>query len=152
MNRLSGLARLAIPIVLLAASASPALADTGGGSGDLGLDAIAITSASVNGRTGIATVSGTISCSQDVSDVFVGAQLDQVVGRFHTVRGWGGTTVSCSAVEGIAAWTAIVRADQGKFAGGNATAYAEGYVELCIDVDCSVDYASVGPQAIRLGR
>jgi len=153
MSRRSTLARIVLPFILLASVATPALADTtGGGSADLGLDAITITSASVNGRTGVATVSGRISCSQDITDVFVSAQLEQVVGRFNTIRGWGGAQVSCSAATGSAAWSFIVRAEQGKFAGGNATVYADAGIDICTEFECLSDYVSVGPQAIRLGR
>lgn len=153
MSRRSTLARLVLPIILLASVATPALADTTGGeAGDLGLETITITSGSVNGRTGVATVSGTISCSQDITDVFVSTQLEQVVGRFNTIRGWGWAQVSCSAATGSAAWSVIVRAEQGKFAGGTATVYADAYLDFCTDFECLSDYASVGPESIRLGR
>ena len=153
MSRVSTLARIVLPIILLASVATPALADTtGGGTADLGLDAVTITSASVNGRTGVATISGTIGCSQDITDVFISTQLEQVVGRFNTIRGWGWTQVSCSAATGNAAWSAIVRADQGKFAGGRATVYADAYLDFCTDIECLSDYASVGPESIHLGR
>jgi hypothetical protein len=152
MRKLHLLARLALPVILLAAAASPALADTGGGGADLGLDAMTVTSATVNGRTGIATLSGTISCSQDLDGVFVGAELDQVVGRFTTLRGWGGTMISCSAADGTAAWSTSFGPDQGKFAAGSGT--VSGYAEAgsCTDVDCFFDIVFVGPQTMHLGH
>jgi hypothetical protein len=150
-NKLLG---VVLPVMLLVGAATPVLADTtgGGGGADLGLDAIAITSATVNARTGIATVSGTVSCSQDLTDVFVNAELDQVVGRFHTLRGWGGTDVACLAADGTAAWTLTIQPDQGKFANGRATIAANGDAFTCDEFDCYDDFIGVGPTAIRLGR
>src|SRR5262245_44222019 len=112
-----------LPLVLAIGVAGPVFADTtgGGGSADLGLDGISITSTKVDGKTGIATVSGSITCSQDLSDVFVNAEIDQIVGRFHTLRGWGATSVDCNAADGTAAWTIRIQPDQGKFANGRAT-------------------------------
>ncbi|HEY8438707.1 MAG TPA: hypothetical protein VIK65_08865 [Candidatus Limnocylindrales bacterium] len=146
-------AGIVVPIVLALGIATPALADTtgGGGDADLGLDAIAITSTHVNGKTGIATVNGTIDCSQDVS-VFVGAEIDQVVGRFNTLRGWGGDAVDCSAADGSAAWTVVVQPEQGKFANGRATLSAFAEVDICTDEGCIGDFVSVGPETIRLGK
>ena len=147
-------AGIVIPVVLALGVATPVLADTtgGGGNADLGLDAIAITSARVNARTGIATVNGTIACSKDLSGVFVGAELDQVVGRFHTLRGWGGTSVDCAAADGSAPWSLTIQADQGKFANGRATLGASADYGFCDDVDCYDDAVFIGPSTIRLGR
>src|SRR5690242_14627522 len=92
---------IGLPLILALGVATPALAATGGGGGaDLGLDAVTVTSTHVNSRTGIATVNGTIDCSQDVAGVFVSAEIDQVVGRFNTLRGWGGASVDCLAADG----------------------------------------------------
>ncbi len=139
--------------VVALAAVTPALADTtGGGSADLGLDGISITSGHVNARTGIATVSGTIACSQDLTGVFVSVELDQVVGRFHTLRGFAGTSVDCAAADGTASWTMTIQPDQGKYANGRATVSTFGDVSFCDDVDCYDDSVSAGPQPIRLGR
>jgi hypothetical protein len=150
-NRLVG---IVLPLALALAAATPVLADTtgGGGGADLGLDAITITHGSVNARTGIATVSGTIDCSQDLTGAFVSVELDQVVGRFHTLRGWGGTPVDCLAADGSATWTLTIQPDQGKFANGRAVVSAFAEIDVCTDVDCFSDAAGLGPVSIRLGR
>src|SRR5262245_29522846 len=141
------------PVVLALGVVSPVLADTtGGGNADLGLDAITITATHVQAKTGIATVSGTISCSQDLTGVFVSAEIDQVVGRFHTLRGWGGTAVDCAAADGSAPWTLVIQPDQGKFANGRATIFAFGDVSFCDEFECYDDSVAVGPLAIQLGR
>ena len=146
--------RAALAVALLLMAVTPVLADTtgGGGSADLGLEGVSITSAGVDARTGIATVSGTISCSQDLSGAFVFVELDQVVGRFHTLRGWGGTSVDCLAADGSAVWTLTVQPDQGKFANGRATIGASAEIDVCDEFDCYGDFVSVGPMPIRLGR
>ena len=148
------IAGIGLPLILALGIATPVLADTtgGGGGADLGLDAIAVTSTHVNGKTGIATVNGTIDCSQDLFGVFVAAEIDQVVGRFNTLRGWGGASVDCVAADGSASWTLTIQPDQGKFANGRATIAAFAELDLCTDVDCVADFADFGPQAIRLGK
>jgi hypothetical protein len=149
-NRLIG---IVLPLALVLAAATPALADTtGGGGADLGLDAIAITHGSVNARTGIATVSGTIDCSQDLIGAYVSVELDQVVGRFHTLRGYGDTAVDCLATDGSATWTTTIQPDQGKFANGRATASAFAGIDVCTEDDCLSDGVKLGPVAIRLGH
>jgi hypothetical protein len=142
------------PLVLALGVATPALADTtgGGGGADLGLDGMAITSTSVTARTGIATVSGTIACSQDLNGAYVFVELDQVVGRFHTLRGYGGAPVDCAAADGSASWTLTIQPDQGKFANGRATIGAFAAIDVCGEEDCVSDSVSVGPQTIRLGH
>jgi hypothetical protein len=154
MRTRNGLVGIVLPLALALAAATPVLADTtgGGGGADLGLDAIAITNGSVNARTGIATVSGTINCSQDVTGAFVSVELDQVVGRFHTLRGWGGAQVDCLAADGSATWTTTIQPDQGKFANGLATVSAFAEIDICTDVDCLSDGVGLGPVPIRLGR
>jgi hypothetical protein len=75
-----------------------------------------------------------------------------VVGRFHTLRGWGGTAVDCTAADGSASWSLTIQPDQGKFANGRATISASAEIDLCDEESCLSDFASVGPQTIRLGR
>jgi hypothetical protein len=153
MRTRTKLVGMVLPVALLLGGVAPVLADTtGGGNADLGLDAVNVTAASVNSRTGIATVSGTISCSQDLTGVFVSAEIDQVVGRFHTLRGWGGTVVDCSAADGTAGWTMTIQPDQGKYANGRATINAAADVSFCDDVDCYDDSAFFGPADIHLGH
>jgi len=68
-----------------------------GGEGDLGLEAISVDSLVVNPRTGTVTATGTVTCSAELAGIFVGVDLSQVVGRFHTINGGGGTAVDCPA-------------------------------------------------------
>jgi len=153
MHKRKLIAGLVVPLALALGVVTPVLADTTGGRGsaDLGLEGIAISSTAVN-KTGTATVNGTITCSQDVQGAFVVVEIDQVVGRFHTLRGWGGTAVDCSASTGSAPWTLTVQPDAGKFAGGRATLGAFAEVDLCTDEDCLSDGVAIGPLSIKLGR
>ena len=147
-------ATMSQPVSAMVTVVTIANADTTGGGGgtDLGLDSITITHGSVNARTGIATVSGTIDCSQDLTEAFIGVELDQLVGRFHTLRGWGGTSVDCLAADGSATWTMTIQPDEGKFANGRAVVTAFAEVDVCTDVDCFSDAVGQGPVPIRLGR
>jgi hypothetical protein len=74
---------------------------------------------------GGAVVSGTVTCSQPVEVVGVGAGLQQRVGRF-LIGGFGETYVeSCSP--DATPWSTYVTSGQGKFAGGAATLYVFAY-------------------------
>jgi hypothetical protein len=116
---------------------------------------------SVNPKTGIATVSGVVTCSAPVDfgsvasantvtpfdttggGIFV--EVDQKVGRIATIRGFGNAGGLCSP-DAPLHWSADVVPDSGKFAGGAATVFAD--ANVCGPIDCSD--ASVGPAAIRL--
>ena len=133
-------------------SASSVFADTGGGgTADLGLEAVTISSGSVVAKTGVVTLTGSIDCTQDLeAGVFV--DLAQVVGRFNTIRGFGFTTVGCLATAGHAAFSMSFLADQGKFAPGGARVSAGADVFVCDEVtgECFEDFVSYGPASIRL--
>jgi hypothetical protein len=127
-------------------------ADTGGGSNaDLGLDGVTISGTSVVGRTGLVTVAGRISCSQDV-DAYVWIELSQVVGRTSTISGGGATEVQCLAADGSADFSLSFYAWSGRFAGGNARiqGFAETYA--CTEEDCLYDTVSFGPTNVRLSH
>jgi hypothetical protein len=86
-------------------------------------------------RTGVAQVSGTLTC---IGTGFVGIQgaLRQAVGRF-TVSGSFGTFVEGPNCDGTPQpWTAEARGDNGKFAGGRATASVSAQAcpsaEICV--------------------
>ncbi|MEP6640197.1 MAG: hypothetical protein ABJC39_12680 [Chloroflexota bacterium] len=130
---------------------STALADTGGGGADLGLDAVAISGGTIVAKTAVVTLHGTISCSQDLT-AFVWADVSQVVGRFNTIRGTGGQEVACSAASGTAAFDMTVFAEAGKFAPGNVRVGAYADTGYCDAIDCYDDFASFGPAAVRLSR
>jgi hypothetical protein len=139
-------------LALVSLSASSALADTtGGGGAELGLDAVQISGGTVISKTGEVTLTGSISCSQDV-EAYVSAELTQVVGRFHTISGWGGTLnpVTCLAANGTAGFSFSFFPYEGKFAAGTARVTAMAQAGFCDEVACSIDEASYGPASLRL--
>ena len=145
---------LLVGVALALVSASSALADTSGGGGaDLGLEAVSINAGSVVGKTGEVTLTGSIGCTQDVEG-FVYVDVAQVVGRFHTIRGWGETSFSCLAAGGSAAFSISILADQGRFAPGAVRVSAgadTGYCDVVGEVEeCFYDSASFGPASIRI--
>jgi hypothetical protein len=78
-------------------------------------------------KTGVASVSGTVTCNSYVAFLSISGELKQNVGRFHTIRGSFGTTIECFAGH-PAQWTASVVPESGKFGGGSAlvTLFASG--------------------------
>ena len=146
VSLLLGLALAAMPM-------SSVFADTGGGgSADLGLEAITINGGNVAPKTGFVTLNGTITCNQDLT-ASVGVEATQVVGRFNTIRGFGWQEVTCSgtiATPGTARFSLSFFADQGKFAPGNVriSAYADTFV--CGEFECVGDFATFGPATLRL--
>lgn len=99
----------------------------GGATGDAGqlrVDAklafvvrLTISEGKVDPRSGIATISGTITCNRP-SFVFVDGELSQMVAR-HSVRGRIGSFVEC---DGAVPWSASVTGDSGPFVAGKADA------------------------------
>jgi hypothetical protein len=79
---------------------------------------------------GVATISGTLSCS-NADGVEIDADATQRVGRI-LIRGFGGTFVDCSTTH----WSLDVSSEDGKFLGGalsaNVSAFACGTFE-CTD-------------------
>lgn len=73
----------------------------------------------VNSKSGIATISGTVSCSR-YAVVNINGTLAQVVSRRATVTGSFAVSVECFAP--LVAWTATVVGDNGQFGSGQATA------------------------------
>lgn len=140
-----------VAALLAAFNVSAVFADTGpgGGNADLGLESVTISGGTVSGRTGQVTLTGSITCTQDV-DASVSVDLAQVVGRFNTIRGFGFTSVSCLAAEGSASFTVSFFAEQGKFAAGAARVQAFAETGFCNDVDCFFDQATYGPASIQL--
>ncbi len=68
-------------------------------------------------RTGTATISGTLECSEEAGAAFVEAQLTQRVGRL-LIRGFGFTEVLCDGT--AQPWSMEVIGDNGLFKGGKA--------------------------------
>ena len=136
----------------LAAWPSVASADTvGGGESDLGLDGLTITSATVAPRTGLVTISGEISCSQDLH-ASVGVGLTQVVGRLSSLSGDGWTDIECAAADEAAGFSVEFYAWSGRFAPGHARLSAYAYTETCTEEECFFDSISLENASIRLTR
>jgi hypothetical protein len=72
----------------------------------------------VNGRTGVATVSGTVSCSRPISLELNGTLRQQFAGRVY-ISGPVSFHVDCAAPS--TRWSATVIGDNGHFAAGSAT-------------------------------
>jgi hypothetical protein len=83
-------------------------------------------------KTGIAVVSGTVTCNRE-THVWIAGDLIQTVGRLR-LRGFFEAYTPCTPGE-AAQWTATVQSSTGKFAGGKAAVniYADG---------CTYDYDS----------
>ena len=143
---------LAIPFAIALAFASVSLvaADTGGGGGsdyaEGGID-VTITSASVDPKSGLVSVSGHITCDVDFDYVGVDIQLSQLVGRLNTLRGYGSAT-----------FTTALFADSGRFAPGAAkiqvSAWGQGGCHEDPDEGYVCDaYGSAShSMSLRLGR
>lgn len=142
---------LGLGLALASASAAATLAATGGGSEDLGLDGVQVISGTASTATGSVTLSGSITCSQDI-EVFVFAQLSQAVGRFNTIRGWGQTAnpIACDAAVGSVRFALAVFPEFGKFAGGSAVVDAGAEAVVCDEFDCVSDDAHYGPAGLKL--
>jgi len=96
----------------------------------------------VNPKTGVATVSGTITCNNDAR-YFIASELDQRIGR-QILRGFFGIDDVCTAPS--SGWSAQVTAENGLYVAGRAVVSAfarasDGFTE---------DFASVGPVTIAL--
>ena len=72
-----------------------------------------------NGKTGVATISGTVSCSRNVS-VQLSGTLTQQVSKRVTTTGTFSTTIACTAPSVM--WSLTVSGDNGGFGPGQAAA------------------------------
>jgi hypothetical protein len=102
----------------------------------------------VNPKTGVANVSGTIACSPVnkeglVTSLTVEGVLSQKVGR-QTFQASFALTGTCSAP--LIPWTATATSSQGLFVGGKATVS----VSVSATNPVGSDFASVGPMTIKL--
>jgi hypothetical protein len=89
----------------------------------------------VNPRTGVATVSGTVTCSSP-TDVSIDGRLRQRVGRI-LISGFFFTSVAC---DGSAAWSATATGENGVFGPGEAT--VEAFAFACDEFGCADAQAS----------
>jgi hypothetical protein len=86
-------------------------------------------------RTGVATVTGTVTCTAGASgQVFV--SLSQQVGRIATIAGFGFAVFSCDGTE--QPWSASVQPFSGEFKGGHANVVADAFV--CNLAGCASDH------------
>jgi hypothetical protein len=101
------------------------------------LDVTVNRTGTVNTKTGIATISGTFTCSNaDFADIFIDAS--QSVGRF-TIRG-SGEFFDVDVCDGTThTWSAEVFPDNGKFAGGKALAVT--FPFACGPIECFDGFA-----------
>ena len=99
---------------------------------------------SVDGKTGTATVSGTITCDEPADFAEVDVQLSQAVGR-HILRGIGQAFPACDVTP--TAWSVAITADNGIFGGGRATADVTAFG--CTGPSCDFDSVSA---SLRLRR
>lgn len=87
---------------------------------------------SVNARTGIATIRGTVTCSGgDTGKTFIDAQVTQNVGRF-TFSGEGITEFTCDGTPQH--WSANAYSQNGRFGGGKALVTV--YATACDEFGC----------------
>jgi hypothetical protein len=90
----------------------------------------------VNARTGVATISGTYTCSNG-DFIEVSGFARQTVGRFF-VNGFFGFFDVGTCDGSTTAWTAEVFGDNGKFAGGKAMTVSFGF--SCGPFECAAGY------------
>lgn len=83
-------------------------------------------------RTGIATISGTLLCSEDAGAAFLEAQLSQRVGRL-LIRGFGATEVVCDGT--AQPWSLDIFGDNGLFKGGKAAS-------VTFSIACGIAFCS----------
>jgi hypothetical protein len=99
----------------------------------------------VNAKTGIATISGTVTCT-DADFVATFTQLSQRIGVRATVFGSGGLFLDGSACTGSAQkWTSEVIPQGGKFAGGKSASFTLSFA--CGRVQCTDGYSE---QTVKL--
>lgn len=92
----------------------------------------------VDGRTGIATISGTYTCENaDFVDLFVDAA--QSAGKRFTIQGSGYFFVSGTCDGTPQQWSATIYPQNGKFAGGKTLSVAFAY--SCGPFQCAFGYA-----------
>jgi hypothetical protein len=105
-----------------------------------------IDSSTVNAKTGLVTLGGTLTCSTaGWVDIYLSAE--QRAGR-ASIRGEGGTSLSCDA-SGSARWSLQMTGHNGVFKGGavTITGSASGYG---VELGSGYWYTDIGPTDVRL--
>lgn len=125
------------------ATAVPALASEPGGPGpgpkDLGLDSIAVSSATLEKKTKRVVVEGTVSCSEPLR-VSLHSAVRQDVGRSsRLVEASGGSEILC---DGETPFRFAVASERGRLRAGGADVFAAAFAG---DLAGGFDAAEVGP-------
>ncbi len=99
----------------------------------------------VDGKTGIAYVGGTVTCTNaDFAAIFT--SLSQRIGVRAIVSGFGSMFADATACDGTAQrWSSQIRPEGGKFAGGKSAAFAFGFA--CGAFECRESYSE---QTVKL--
>jgi hypothetical protein len=101
--------------------------------------------ATLDPGTGGLTVTGSISCNTTTDFVDISVDVSQTTGRF-TTRGFGGTSVGCSAGDTVA-WAVEVFGDSGPLGAGNTTINASAFG--CDPTSCDDAFAT---ETVRVRR
>ena len=141
------LVTVATTAMVLAGAAVPALASEpvrGGGSQDLGLDSVTVTSATLSDpKTGQVVVSGVVACSEPLQ-VLLHSSVRQNAGRGpHLVEASGGAEVAC---DGQTPFSFAVSPDRGRLRAGDADVFAAALAED----ERGFDFVEVGPAETTL--
>lgn len=92
--------------------------------------------AAFDAKTGVATVTGTATCAGAADFAGLDVELSQKVGRVATVQGWGFADIGCTGA--AEKWSAQIRPQSGKFAGGKAASVTFAYA--CGPFECAESY------------
>ena len=120
--------------VLLASSAAVTLAlasPAGAASAQAAAGVTIAPTGTFNARTGIATLTGTVSCGENSGPGIVEVTLNQPVGRVSTVTGGGFADITCAPGE-AETWTAEVVPTNGEYRGGFAQASARATIDSTV--------------------
>jgi Family of unknown function (DUF6299) len=90
---------------------------------------------SVNSRTGVATIGGTLTCTGAVGDVTISADVQQLFAKRVTIFGGGSATSACSDTR----WTMTVVGSNGRLAPGAATVHIYAFASNSIGESVQVD-------------
>ena len=99
----------------------------------------------VNAKTGVATITGTITCT-DATFVETFTQLRQPVGKRAFVNGFGGLFTGGEICSGTPQpWSSDVYPDGGKFVGGKSASFTTSFA--CGPIQCTDGYSE---QTVKL--
>ena len=102
---------------------------------------------SVIPKTGVATISGTVVCSEP-GEVFIDGELRQRNGRTN-IRGFFFVSVECS--QEPTSFTATVSGSNGLFVAGKAAIF-DVFIDGCGATDCDFEFLEGEVTMVKLGR